>query len=117
VLHPLVNGPLLATVSERIVEAHIKATSIGRNILVLEDIVGRILAQLELDTRVEVGDNDVVHARVWRALERAISEAEVVAQQDVADNHLHRVVGEEAAGTDDLAVAEVQVIFARSCEL
>lgn len=37
----------------------------------------------------------------------------MILENNVADNHFHRVVGEESAGTDNLAVAKVKVVLAR----
>lgn len=78
---------------------------------------GSILSQLEFDASAQIRDQHIVHARVRWSLCRSTWEAKVIPEDNIADNHLHGVVGEEPARADNLAVAEVQVVLARGGEL
>lgn len=78
----------------------------------LEDTFGCIFSQLELDASAPIRIHDIVHARVRRPLPRCSREAKMIPQEDVADDHLHRLASKEAARAYDPAVAKVQVILA-----
>ena len=76
----------------------------------------RILPHLELNTSTQVRNHNIVHARVRRPLRRPADKAKMISEQDIADNHLHGVVSKESSRAHDLAVTEVEVVFAGSSE-
>ena len=77
----------------------------------LEDTFRSIFSQLELDASVKIGNHDIIHARVRGPLPRSSREAKMVPQEDVGNDHLHRVIGKEAPRAYNLAMTKVQVIL------
>jgi len=83
----------------------------------LEDTFGCVSSQLELDASAQIGNHDIVHARVRGPLPRSSREAKMVPQEDVGNDHLHGVISKEAPRAYNLAMAKVQVILASGGKL
>jgi hypothetical protein len=83
----------------------------------LEDTFGCVFSQLELDASAQIGDHDIIHARVRGPLPRSSREAKIVPQEDVGNDHFHRVIGKEAPWAYNLGMAKVQVILASGGKL
>lgn len=81
-----------------------------------EEMLRCIFAQLELDTSVQIGDNNIIHACVCRTLCGPTGEAQMVLDENVRDDHFDGMISKEATGADNLAVPEMQIVLARGGE-
>lgn len=82
----------------------------------LKVVLRCIFSKLELDAGIQIRNNDIIHAGIHRTLRGPTSEAQMVLDENVGDDHFDGMLSKEAPGADNLAVAKMQVILARGRE-